>query len=78
MNAKIFAPIIMAGAAAAAVAFAPLAAAGNESQCSDTGVASKCTKNGHAAIVATPGTTAGGSGYSPFGSGPQPPVWAMD
>lgn len=78
MNAKLLASMIISGAAAAAVAFAPAAAADNDVQCSDTGVASKCSKNGHAAIVATPGTTAGSSAFSPFGAGPQPPVWAMD
>ena len=78
MIAKLLAPIFMTGAAAAAVALAPVATAGNEAQCSDSGLSSICTKAGHAKIVATPGTTAGGSAYNPFGSGPTPPVWAMD
>ncbi|HPZ94368.1 MAG TPA: hypothetical protein PK871_05535 [Mycobacterium sp.] len=78
MITKIFAPIVMAGAAAAAIAFSPAAGASNEAQCSDSGLSSVCTKSGHAKIVATPGTTAGGNAYSPFGSGPVPPVWAMD
>ncbi|MDQ1306703.1 MAG: hypothetical protein QG671_2535 [Actinomycetota bacterium] len=78
MIAKVFAPIFLAGAAAAAVALAPVASATNEAQCSDSGLSSVCTKNGHAKIVATPGTTAGGAGYWPFGSGPTPPVLAMD
>lgn len=78
MRTKIFAPIFLASATAVAVAFAPAAGAGNEAQCSDSGLSSVCTKSGHAAIVATPGTTAGGSGYWPFGAGPTPPIWAMD
>ncbi|HPY23646.1 MAG TPA: hypothetical protein PLK19_04905 [Mycobacterium sp.] len=78
MITKLLAPIFMTGAAAAAVALAPIASAGNEAQCSDSGLSSVCSKTGHAAIVATPGTTAGGSAYNIFGSGPTPPIWAMD
>lgn len=80
MRTTAIAPILMAGAAAAAVALAPTAAASsNESQCRDNGMTSVCSKSGHAAIVATPGETrAGGGAYWPFGAGPTPPVWAMD
>lgn len=79
MSTKILAPIFLAGAAAAAVALAPTAAADNASQCQDNGMTSVCSKSGHAAIVATPGDTrAGGAGYWPFGSGPTPPIWALD
>lgn len=79
MSTKVFAPILLAGAAAAAVALAPTAGADNSAQCQDNGLTSVCTKTGHAAIVATPGNTqAGGNAYWPFGAGPVPPIWALD
>jgi len=80
MSAKSIAPLAVAGAAlAAAIAFAPVAAAGNTMECEDTGVSSVCSKTGHAAIVATPNTTSNGNaGYWPFGAGPTPPIWALD
>lgn len=80
MRTKIFAPLVVAGAAAAAaVAFAPVAGAENATNCSSGSLASVCQKSGHAAIVATPGdTSAGNNAYWPFGAGPVPPIWALD
>lgn len=79
MFTKVFAPIFLAGAAVAAVALAPTAAAVNTAECADSALSSMCTKTGHAAIVATPGTNAGGNvGFWPFGAGPTPPIWALD
>jgi hypothetical protein len=79
MSTKFIAPLAAVGAAlAAAVAFAPVAAAENQMDCQDSTMSSVCTKSGHAAIVATPGNTrAGGAGFWPFGAGPVPPIWAM-
>lgn len=78
MITKLFAPIVLATGAATAVALAPIAAASNSASCEDSGLSSVCTKTGHAAIVATPGS----NGSSTFGYwqgvGPTPPVWAMD
>ena len=80
MNTKLTASLAAAGAAiAAAVAFAPAAAAENQMDCQDSTMSSVCSKSGHSAIVATPGSTrAGGAGFWPFGAGPVPPIWAMD
>lgn len=79
MSAKFIATLAAAGAAlAAAVAFAPVAAAENQMDCKDSTMSTVCSKSGHAAIVATPGNTrAGGAGFWPFGAGPVPPIWAM-
>ena len=75
MITKFIAPLATAGAAiAAAIAFAPLAAADNDLNCNGSSLASVCQKSGHAAIVATPGTRAGGS---PFGVGGIP-LLALD
>lgn len=80
MSTKSIAPFAAAGAAlAAAIAFAPAAAATNTLDCQDNSMASVCSKSGHAAIVATPGDTSNGNaGYWPFGAGPTPPIWALD
>lgn len=80
MSTKFTASLVAAGAAvAAAVAFAPAAAAENQMDCQDGTMSSVCSKSGHSAIVATPGNTrAGGAGYWPFGAGPVPPIWALD
>jgi hypothetical protein len=80
---KICAPAFLAGAAAATILLAPVAGAGTSATCSDNGPASVCTRDGHAAIYATPRTgtqtfsIAPGSG-NPFGSGPMPPMLAID
>lgn len=79
MHTTIFAAVLATGAAAAAVALAPAAAASNSVECTDSGLSSMCTKTGHSAIVAIPGDTSpGNAGFWPFGSGPVPPVFAMD
>ncbi len=76
MIAKLFAPLATAGAAiAAAIAFAPLAAADNDLTCNGSSLASVCQKSGHSAIVATPGDTRAGG--SPFGAGGIP-LLALD
>ena len=82
MATKILAPVFLAGAAAAAILFAPSAGATTSASCDDNGVASVCTRSGHAAIVATPNVRQQGMtfapGGNPFGSGPTPPILAMD
>ena len=66
MIAKLFAPLATAGAAiAAAIAFAPLAAADHALTSNGSRLASVCQKSGHSAIVATPGDTRAGNW--PFG-----------
>lgn len=78
MITKLLAPAFLIGAATAAIAAAPVAGA-TASQCSDTGMASMCQRTGHSAIVATPdiGNTTTGFGWG-MGTGPMPPIWAMD
>ena len=74
MIARSIAPLAAAGAAlAAALAFAPLAAADNGLNCKSSSLASVCQKSGHSSIIATPGNTRAGNW--PFG--PTPPVLAM-
>ena len=71
MITKLIAPLATAGAAfAAAIAFAPLAAADNDLNCNGSSLASVCQKSGHSAIVATPGYTRAGNW--PFGPGGLP------
>lgn len=80
---RIFAPTFLAGAATAvAIALAPAASAGSAADCDDDGPTAMCTRNGHAAIVATPNARAGGQfmiapGGNPFGA-QMPPLLAMD
>lgn len=82
MAIKILAPAFLAGAAAAAIILAPSASAATSADCDDDGGASVCTRNGHAAIVATPKPVGGqlmiAPGGSPFGLGPMPPLLAID
>ena len=74
MSVKFIASLATAGAAvAAAIAFAPLAAANNNLNCNGSSMASVCQKSGHSSIVATPGNTRAGTW--PFG--PTPPVLAL-
>jgi hypothetical protein len=79
MAIKILAPAFLAGAAAAAIILAPSASAATSADCDDDGGASVCTRNGHAAIVATP-KPVGPQQFmiAPFGSGPMPPLMAID
>jgi hypothetical protein len=66
MIARFIAPLATVGAAlAAAIAFAPLAAADNGIACKGSSLASVCQKNGHSSIVATPGQSRAGNW--PFG-----------
>lgn len=76
-------PLILAGAAAAAIFAAPAAGAGTSTNCDDDGPAAVCTRNGHAAIYATPNAgvpqyAISPGGGNPFGYGPVPPMLAMD
>lgn len=54
MASKFRTPALLAGAAAAAIILAPVAGAASGANCDDNGPASVCTRNGHAAIYATP------------------------
>lgn len=77
------APALLTGAAAAAaIMFAPSAAASGSADCEDYGPSSICTRNGHAAIVAEPqGMDRSWQmipGGSPFGAGPNPPLMVID
>lgn len=82
MAIKIIAPVFLAGAAAAII-LAPAAGAASSADCDDDGPASVCTRNGHAAIYATPNSSGTqqfviAPGGGPFGSGPIPPMLAID
>lgn len=82
MAISIFAPALLAGAAAATIIFAPAASAASSTDCDNNGTTSVCTRNGHAAIVAIPRPVGGqqlmiAPGGGPFGSGPMPPLLAI-
>jgi hypothetical protein len=81
MTIRTFAPVFFAVAAAAIIS-APAAGATSSADCDDDGPASVCTRNGHSAIYAEPRQTGPNfmiaPGGSPFGSGPMPPLLAMD
>lgn len=73
-----FAPLIAAGAMAAAVAVAPPAAAiSNTTSCQEKGAASVCQRQGHSSIHVSPPTRA----TQPFGFGvgfgPMNPLWLL-
>lgn len=83
MATKFITPALLAGAAAAAIILAPAAGAASNANCDDDGPAAVCTRNGHAAIFATPRATGAqpfmiAPGGGPFGSGPMPPLLAID
>lgn len=82
MTARILAPFLLGGAAAAAIFLAPAAAAGSSADCNDNGAAAVCTRSGHAAIYAEPAQRMQGftiaPGGNPFGTGPVPPLLAID
>ena len=81
MIARVLTPLAVAGVAAAALAFAPVAAAdSNSKECTTRGAASICQKTGHASINASPeATQTGNTAAWPFGgSGQMPPPWAFD
>lgn len=77
MITRIFAPALLA-AAAAAVIWAPAAGAASTAECDDDGPASVCTRNGHAAIFAEPRQSGGPNLFMAPGGGPMPPMLAMD
>ena len=79
MSARAITPLIAGIAVAAAVGFAPTAAATtNVKDCDSRGGASVCVKTGHASINASPEATQPGNSTWPFGAGPNPPIWAFD
>ena len=81
MITKLFAPALLA-AAAAAVISAPAASAGSTAECDEAGPASLCSRNGHAAIYAEPRQSGSTFSIAPgggmFGAGPMPPLLAID
>ncbi len=81
MITKLFAPALLA-AAAAAVISAPVASAASTPDCEDNGPASVCARNGHAAIYAEPNRMGSNLMMAPgggmFGAGPMPPLLAID
>ena len=81
MTIKTFAPVFFAVAAAAIISAPAAGAATSAADCDDDGPASVCTRNGHSAIYAEPRQTGTGFMIAPggaFGSGPMPPMLAMD
>ncbi|MDQ1306705.1 MAG: hypothetical protein QG671_2537 [Actinomycetota bacterium] len=78
MITKVFGPIVLAGAAAAFVAFAPTAGATASSECQAYGLTPTCTNTGHSEILTTPGVNAIGTGYWPFDGAPNAPVWVLE
>ncbi|HPX36392.1 MAG TPA: hypothetical protein PLE49_06790 [Mycobacterium sp.] len=78
MIAKFLAPLFVAGAAAAGIAFAPAAAAA-PADCQESGQTSVCQRSGHTSIYVSPSDNQQGGGMGwPLGAGPVPPVFAMD
>lgn len=82
MAIRILTPALLAGAALAVI-LAPPAGAGSSADCDDDGPAAVCTRNGHAAIYATPNTRGqqfmiAPGGSNPFGAGAMPPLLAID
>lgn len=78
MTIKIFAPALLAAAAAALIS-APVAAA-TSANCQDSGPTSVCSRNGHTAIYAEPRQTGPALMMAPgmpFGFGTLP-IMAMD
>lgn len=77
------APALLTGAAAAAILFAPTAAAAGSADCEDYGPSSVCTRNGHAAIIAEPQQSGSGGlsiipGGGTFGAGGNLPLMVID
>ena len=83
MKIKYLVPLIGGASAAVALSLAPLAAAGTTANCDSNGGAKLCSRPGHVSIYTTPevrgaqGSVLGG-GWNPFGTGPFPPLIAMD
>lgn len=78
MITKVFGPILLAGAAATFVAFAPTAGATTASECQTSGLTPTCNSTGHPEVVTTPGISAIGAGYWPFDGSPNAPVWVLE
>ncbi len=80
MRTKILPPLILTGAAAAAIAFAPTASAGSTADCENAGSTAVCSRPGHAAIVATPSQRTQQVAIipgNPFGAAAVPPLLAL-
>lgn len=72
------APLIAAGAAATAIAFAPPASAiANTTTCNDKGSASVCQRQGHSSIHTSPPPRANQPFGFRMGFGPMNPLWAL-
>lgn len=78
MIAKLIAPLVIAGAVAVGITFAPTAAAA-PADCQEVGDTSLCQRPGHSSIYVSPSDTQQSNGIGwPLGAGPVPPVFAMD
>ena len=78
MITKVLGPILLAGAAAAAVALAPTSGATGGSECQTPALTRACANPGKAELVPPPHTSPTGAGYWPFDGGPNPPVWVLE
>ncbi|MDQ1321621.1 MAG: hypothetical protein QG655_2866 [Actinomycetota bacterium] len=78
MITKVFGPFLLAGAAAAFVAFAPTAGATAVSECQTFGLTPTCANTGHSGIVTTPGINTIGTGYWPSDGSPNAPIWVLE
>lgn len=78
MITKVLGPILLAGAAAAAVALAPTSGATGRSECQTSALTPACANTGQAELVTTPHISTTGAGYWPFDGGPNPPVWVLE
>jgi hypothetical protein len=82
MIAKFIASLATAGAAlAAAITFAPLAAASSDIDCQGNGLTAVCQRGGPSALVPRPGgldSPIGNPAYWPSGAGPIPQIWAFN
>ena len=78
MIARLLTPLLIAGAAAAGIALAPVAAAGPP-DCTATSMTSICQRPGHNSIYTSPNTPDQNSSIGwPMGIGPVPPIMAMN
>lgn len=76
MIARLLTPAIIAGAAAATVGFAPVAAASGETaDCDARGAAALCQKTGYATVDAGPESTRAGNSAWPFAAEQRQPAW---
>jgi len=77
MIAKAFGTILLAGAAATAVAFAPTAAATVTTEWQAFGLTPTCSSTGQADTTTGMDSHTTGAGYWPFNGGPNPPAWVL-